>query len=136
MDFTYTISKKDKHSNARAGELVTPHGIIKTPNFNPVGTQASVKALSARDLKELGSQIVLANTYHLHLRPGENVVKAMGGLAKFMSWDGPTMTDSGGYQVFSLGSAQETGSTDGKKLHKFSQLSDTKPVEASAELGD
>ncbi len=125
--FKFSIVQKDKQSKARAGELVTPHGIIKTPNFNPVGTQASVKALSSRDLKEMGAQIVLANTYHLHLRPGENVVKELGGLGKFMSWDGPTMTDSGGYQVFSLGSAQ-VETEDGKKLHKFSSTGSEKHV--------
>jgi queuine tRNA-ribosyltransferase/7-cyano-7-deazaguanine tRNA-ribosyltransferase len=129
--FKFTIQQKDPHSKARAGELLTPHGVIKTPNFNPVGTMATVKTLSAQDLEEIGAQIVLANTYHLHLRPGEEVVEKMGGLAKFMGWGGPsfaeatagkpTMTDSGGYQVFSLGSAQQTTDKDGKKLSKFSQ---------------
>ncbi len=92
-----------KDGNARVGQLDTPHGLIETPNFITVGTKASVKALSVRDLKEIGAQIVLANTYHLMLRPGDKLIKKMGGLHKFMSWDRPIMTDSGGYQVFSLG---------------------------------
>ena len=104
------IAKKGK---ARAGILKTPHGDIQTPTFIPVGTGASVKALSPANLKEIGVQIVLANTYHLNLRPGENLVKKMGGLSEFMSWKGPTMTDSGGYQVFSLGHAQ-IGTKQGK----------------------
>jgi queuine tRNA-ribosyltransferase len=109
MKPTFEIIKKDKKSKARAGVIHTPHGDIETPILTPVGTQASVKSLSPRDLKELGAQSVLANTYHLHLRPGEDVVKKMGGLSKFMSWNGPTMTDSGGFQVFSLGVGKEGG---------------------------
>lgn len=99
----FKIIKKDKKSRARAGELITDHGIIETPSFIPVGTQATVKGVTPRDLKEMKAQVVLANTYHLHIRPGEKLIKKMGGLAKFMSWNGPTMTDSGGFQVFSLG---------------------------------
>src|SRR5260221_12802415 len=104
--FKFTILAKDKKSHARLAELQTPHGTIKTPAFVPVGTLASVKGLAPQQLKEIGTQIILSNTYHLHLRPGENVIKKIGGLHTFMSWDGPTMTDSGGYQVFSLGVAQ------------------------------
>lgn len=115
-EFAFTIEKKDKKTKARAGVLKTPHGEIHTPMFVPVGTQATVKTLTPHELKDMGAEIVLANTYHLHLRPGEGVVRKMGGLGKFMSWNGPTMTDSGGFQVFSLGSAQKAG---GKKLHKF-----------------
>lgn len=118
--FTFTIDKKDKTSKARAGILKTPHGDILTPNFNPVGTQASVKTLASHDIKELGGQIVLANTYHLSLRPGTKVIEQMGGLGKFMGWHGPTMTDSGGFQVFSLGAAQAGTAEDRRKLHKFS----------------
>jgi queuine tRNA-ribosyltransferase/7-cyano-7-deazaguanine tRNA-ribosyltransferase len=106
---TFSILKKDKNTKARAGIIKTPHGDIETPMFVPVGTQATVKSLDPRVLKELGVQVVLANTYHLHLRPGEDIVKKFGGLAKFMSWNGPTMTDSGGFQVFSLGIALEHG---------------------------
>lgn len=115
-NITFTIDHKDKKSKARAGVLHTPHGEVHTPMFVPVGTQASVKTLTPDDLKQLGAEIVLANTYHLHLRPGEDVVEKMGGLAKFMSWHGPTMTDSGGFQVFSLGTAQKAGK---KKVGKF-----------------
>ncbi|MBI2330500.1 tRNA guanosine(34) transglycosylase Tgt [Candidatus Daviesbacteria bacterium] len=100
-----------KDGKARVGELITPHGIIETPNFNPVGTQAAVKALSPKDLKEIGVQIVLANTYHLMLRPGADLIEKFGGLHKFMGWDKPIMTDSGGFQVFSLGIALEHGSS-------------------------
>ena len=106
---TFSVLKKDKKTKARAGIIKTPHGDIETPMFVPVGTQATVKSLDPRVLKELGVQVVLANTYHLHLRPGEDIVKKFGGLAKFMSWNGPTMTDSGGFQVFSLGIALEHG---------------------------
>lgn len=122
--FKFTIKQKDKNSNARLGVLQTPHGTIQTPAFVPVGTLASVKAIAPQALKEIGAQIVLSNTYHLHLRPGEDVIEKMGGLGKFMSWDGPTMTDSGGYQVFSLGVAQKKVAfkdSTGKKLNKFSK---------------
>jgi queuine tRNA-ribosyltransferase len=99
----FKILKKDKKSNARTGKIVTSHGVIKTPSFVAVGTKASVKGLSPKDLKETGVQLLFGNTYHLHLRPGEEVVKKFGGVGKFMSWSGPTITDSGGFQVFSLG---------------------------------
>lgn len=87
---------------ARAGILQTPHGPIATPVFAPVGTAATVKAVSPRDLDELGATLVLANTYHLHLRPGDELIRDLGGLHEFMQWDGPLLTDSGGFQVFSL----------------------------------
>ena len=89
-------------SRARRGRLVTTHGVIDTPAFMPVGTQGSVKAVSPRELRELKAQIILGNTYHLFVRPGINVIKHFGGLHRFMNWDGPILTDSGGYQVFSL----------------------------------
>lgn len=122
--FTFKVLQKDKNSRARAGTLVTPHGKILTPNFNPVGTQATVKTLSSQDLKEIGAQIVMANTYHLSLRPGVEVIEKMGGLGRFMGWDKPTMTDSGGFQVFSLGVAQKKVThkdVHGRKLSKFSR---------------
>lgn len=106
---TFKIIKKDGKSKARAGIIHTPHGKIETPMFVPVGTQGTVKAISPKELRGLGAQAVLANTYHLHLRPGEDIVRKFGGLAKFMGWNGPTMTDSGGFQVFSLGIALEHG---------------------------
>src|SRR5947207_9472263 len=87
---------------ARAGRLTTAHGVIDTPAFMPVGTQGSVKAVSPRELRELEAQIVLGNTYHLFVRPGLDVIRHFGGLHRFMSWDGPILTDSGGYQIFSL----------------------------------
>jgi queuine tRNA-ribosyltransferase len=85
--------------------LTTSHGVIQTPAFSPVGTKAGVKGVLPEMLQKLGAQVVLANTYHLYLQPGEAVVKEAGGLGKFMGWSGPTMTDSGGFQVFSLGAA-------------------------------
>ncbi|MGE0763048.1 MAG: tRNA guanosine(34) transglycosylase Tgt [Bdellovibrionales bacterium] len=90
------------HGHARAATLETAHGPIKTPVFMPVGTRGTVKGMLPEELKDLGSQIILGNTYHLHLRPGEKVVQEMGGLHKFMNWSGPILTDSGGFQVFSL----------------------------------
>ncbi len=100
--FYYEVIKQDERSGARAGILHTPHGDIETPTFMPVGTQATVKGVMPRDLKEAKTQILLANTYHLHVRPGDETVKKAGGLHKFMAWDRPILTDSGGFQVFSL----------------------------------
>ncbi|MDQ7026497.1 MAG: tRNA guanosine(34) transglycosylase Tgt [Anaerolineae bacterium] len=101
MSFEFEIIATD--GNARAGILHTPHGDIPTPVFAPVGTLASVKTVPPRDLKdEVNASLILANTYHLHLRPGEGIVQKMGGLHEFMQWDGPILTDSGGFQVFSL----------------------------------
>ncbi|MBX4215573.1 tRNA guanosine(34) transglycosylase Tgt [Candidatus Parcubacteria bacterium] len=101
----FSIEKKLDGTLARAGVLETPHGRIMTPAFAVVGTKATVKALSPRDVEELGAQVVLANTYHLYLQPGADLVKRAGGLGEFMQWEGPTITDSGGFQVFSLGAA-------------------------------
>lgn len=101
-EFEFKIKHICKQSGARIGELKTPHGVIETPVFMPVGTQATVKGLKPEDLKELNTQIILANTYHLLLRPGSDVIKNAGGLHKFMNWDFPILTDSGGFQVFSL----------------------------------
>lgn len=100
---TYELVKKDKTTGARAGILHTPHGSFNTPIFMPVGTQASVKGVSPDELKDLGAGVILANTYHLFLRPGMELVKEAGGLHKFMHWDRAILTDSGGFQVFSLG---------------------------------
>jgi len=107
--FSFKIIKKDKNSWARLGEFETPHGKVKTPAFVTVGTQAAVKGLAPEEVKDIGAQIILANTYHLFLRPGDKIVKKMGGLHKFMNWGGPIMTDSGGFQVFSLGVSLEHG---------------------------
>lgn len=105
--FKFEIIKKSKKTRARIGKLYTSHGIIDTPNFVPVGTQGTVKALTPQNLKEIGTQIVLANTYHLYLKPGHELIKEAGGLHKFMNWNGPILTDSGGYQVFSLSKIRE-----------------------------
>src|SRR5690349_17763100 len=101
MNFSFEVAKIDP-SGARRGRLTTPHGPIETPFFLPVGTHASVKGLRNEALEELGAEIILANTYHLYLRPGHELVRKLGGLHKFMSWPRAILTDSGGYQVFSL----------------------------------
>jgi queuine tRNA-ribosyltransferase len=98
----FELLKTDPSSKARLGRLTTPHGVVDTPVFMPVGTQASVKALDPRELLEMGTQIILGNTYHLNIRPGLDILRAAGGLHRFMNWDGPILTDSGGFQVFSL----------------------------------
>ncbi len=103
--FSFTISSQLKDSKARVGVISTPHGEIHTPAFITVGTTATVKALTPEQVKDIGAQAVLANTYHLYLRPGEAIVQNAGGLHKFMHWQGPMFTDSGGFQVFSLGEA-------------------------------
>ena len=102
MTFRFTLLQTDADSPARLGRIITPHGEIATPAFAPVGTQATVKALDPRDLHEVGAELILANTYHLYLRPGADVVAEFGGLHRFMGWPGPILTDSGGFQVFSL----------------------------------
>jgi queuine tRNA-ribosyltransferase/7-cyano-7-deazaguanine tRNA-ribosyltransferase len=105
--FGFEILAKD--GEARSGRLATPHGSIETPSFVAVGTLGSVRALSVQDLKKIGTQAVICNTYHLHLQPGEELIAQMGGLHGFMGWDKPLMTDSGGFQIFSLGAAKEHG---------------------------
>ncbi|KRK47175.1 tRNA guanosine(34) transglycosylase Tgt [Secundilactobacillus kimchicus] len=98
----YRLIKTEKHTGARLGELITPHGTFPTPMFMPVGTQATVKAMAPEELDDMGAGVILANTYHLWLQPGEDLVKEAGGLHKFMNWHKPILTDSGGFQVFSL----------------------------------
>lgn len=102
MGFSFELLATDPTTGARAGRIHTPHGSIDTPVFAPVGTQATVKALRPSDLQELGAELILGNTYHLYLRPGDERIAKFGGLHKFMAWDGPILTDSGGFQVFSL----------------------------------
>lgn len=102
--FSFELQKTDPETGARAGVLHTPHGDILTPVYMPVGTQATVKGLLPKDLEEIGSQIILSNTYHLYMRPGDKLIKEAGGLHKFMNWHKPILTDSGGFQVFSLSS--------------------------------
>ena len=98
----FELLKTDAHTKARLGRLTTAHGVVETPVFMPVGTQASVKALDPRELLEMGTQIILGNTYHLNIRPGLDIIRAAGGLHRFMNWEKPILTDSGGFQVFSL----------------------------------
>ena len=107
--FSFEVQHRDPASQARTGLIRTAHGAIETPVFMPVGTQATVKAVSPDDLRSIGAQIILGNTYHLYLRPGAELIQELGGLHGFMAWDRPVMTDSGGFQVFSLGSALRDG---------------------------
>lgn len=101
-EFKFDVLKKINQGSARVGKIITAHGEVETPCFMPVGTKGAVKTLSPRDLKEVGAQMILSNTYHLYLRPGPDLIEKSGGLHKFMGWEGPILTDSGGYQVFSL----------------------------------
>jgi len=112
--FSFLVEHRASASRARAGVFRTPHGEVPTPAFMPVGTRGTVKGVTPDHLRELGARMVLANTYHLHLRPGEELIAELGGLHRFMGWDGPILTDSGGYQVFSLsdiGRVDEQGVT-------------------------
>lgn len=102
MNIQFSLLANDTTTRARRGRLNTPHGVIETPIFMPVGTHAAMKAMTPEQVTETGAQIILSNTYHLHLRPGEGLVAKAGGLHRFMGWDGPILTDSGGFQVFSL----------------------------------
>ncbi|HEX8993786.1 MAG TPA: tRNA guanosine(34) transglycosylase Tgt [Candidatus Paceibacterota bacterium] len=113
MSKSFSITDRPKGSAARAGIIHTPHGDIQTPAFSPVGTKANVKGVLPEQLRKVGAQVVLANTYHLYLQPGVDLVKNSGGVSEFMNWHGPTITDSGGFQVFSLGAAFN------RKISKF-----------------
>src|SRR5262249_55521053 len=135
----FTVLKKDRISRARHGRLVTAHGVVETPAFMPVGTQGTVKAVLPRDLKDLGCQILLANTYHLYLRPGAELVRELGGLHRFIGWDGPILTDSGGYQVLSLAAMRKI-SEDGARFQSHLDgsshlLTPEKAVEIQEALG-
>src|ERR1700741_3748232 len=114
--FTYTLCATDPKCFARRGTFHTPHGAVEMPAFMPVGTLASVKGVDVERVRQTGAQMVLANTYHLALRPGERVVEQFGGLHRFMGWDGPILTDSGGFQVFSL--AQNTKVTEERAVFR------------------
>ncbi len=114
----FKIEKKLKGSLGRVGRLETPHGVILTPAFVAVGTKATIKSLNPEQVRDAGSQVVLGNTYHLFLQPGDEIVRGAGGIGKFMNWTGPTMTDSGGFQVFSLGAAY------GKDISKITKITD------------
>ena len=107
----FKIEKKLKNGLGRAGVLKTAHGEIHTPAFVPVGTKATIKSLNPDQVRELGAEVVLGNTYHLYLQPGDELVARAGGLHKFMNWKGPIVTDSGGFQVFSLGFGKDFGLT-------------------------
>ncbi|UCD85285.1 MAG: tRNA guanosine(34) transglycosylase Tgt [Deltaproteobacteria bacterium] len=109
MKFCFELVKKEANTQARLGRLKTPHGEVKTPVFMPVGTQATVKSLTPEDLKDIGAEMVLANTYHLYLRPGVDIIKDLGGLHCFMNWEMPLLTDSGGFQIYSLGELSKIG---------------------------
>ncbi len=118
MAIDFKIQKKLEGKLGRVGILKTPHGVIETPAFVVVGTKATVKSVNSEQVRDAGAQVVLANTYHLYLQPGDEIIKKMGGLNKMMNWSGPTMTDSGGFQVFSLGAAY------GKGISKVIQITD------------
>ena len=117
MSLSFEVLKTDA-TGARRGRLTTPHGVVETPFFLPVGTQASVKALTQEGLEELGAEIILVNTYHLYLRPGHELIRRLGGLHQFMSWPRAILTDSGGYQVFSLSELRKVASERTKPLTK------------------
>ena len=102
-NFDFKVTHKDPKSGARIGEIITPHGVVETPNYIFCGTKASVKNLSPFQMNEAQTDIILANTYHLMIQPGAELIEKMGGLHKFMNWDKPMLTDSGGFQVFSMG---------------------------------
>jgi queuine tRNA-ribosyltransferase len=135
--FRFTLLRTD--GAARLGELETPHGVVHTPAFMPVGTQGAVKGTLFKDLEETGAEIVLGNTYHLHLRPGDELIGRLGGLHRFIGWDRPILTDSGGYQVFSLAErrritedgAEFQSHIDGSRHH----LSPESAVDIQARLG-
>lgn len=107
MVINYELIAEDKKTGARAGLLHTPHGTFKTPMFMPVGTQATVKTVTPEELEDMGAQIILSNTYHLFLRPGTDLIREAGGLHSFMNWPKGILTDSGGFQVFSLGAMRK-----------------------------
>lgn len=137
--FSFHLDATDPDTAARTGRWVTPHGVVETPAFMPVGTLATVKGLLPEQLKTIGAQMVLSNTYHLALRPGSEIVKELGGLHRFMDWDGPILTDSGGFQVFSLSAMRKM--TDEKVVFRshidgsLLELSPEKAVRIQEDLG-
>src|SRR5512143_2246846 len=136
--FSFRLLKTD--GDARRGELITPHGKVQTPAFMPVGTQATVKGLMPDDVRATGAEIVLGNTYHLMLRPGAERIAALGGLHKFMNWDGPILTDSGGFQVMSLSQLRKIDEKQGVTFRShidgtLFELSPERAVEIQALLG-
>lgn len=135
--FKFTCTHQDPHCAARAGEIETPHGKIPTPIFMPVGTHGAIKALAPSELVNMDAKIILSNTYHLHLTPGSDLIKKAGGLHKFMNWNGPILTDSGGFQVFSLQqkSIKEEGATFKDAKGKDILLSPETSIEIQQNLG-
>ena len=136
---TFVITARDETSRARTGVLWTAHGPVETPVFMPVGTQATVKAMKPEDVERTGAQIILGNTYHLYLRPGSDIIREAGGLHKFMNWDKPILTDSGGYQVFSLGHMRKI-TEEGVKFQSYIDgsrhlLTPEKSIEIQTDLG-
>lgn len=136
---SFELLKEDKDTKARLGIIHTPHGDIETPIFMPVGTKATVKSMTPEELKDINAQIILSNTYHLYLRPGHDLIKEAGGLHKFMNWDRPILTDSGGFQVFSLGDLR-TISEKGVEFRSFIDgskhfISPEKSIEIQNALG-
>src|SRR5437764_9914244 len=113
MPLTFEVQSRDPSTRARTGLITTAHGPVATPVFMPVGTRGTVKALTPDEVRDHGAQIILGNTYHLYLQPGHELIARMGGLHRFMGWDGPILTDSGGFQVFSLRDTIETVDDDG-----------------------
>ena len=109
MPFSFELIKKDLQTSARLGKMITPHGTVQTPAFMPVGTQGTVKAMRPEEIQNCGAEILLSNTYHLYLRPGHEIIRRMGGLHSFMNWPGPILTDSGGFQVYSLAALRKIG---------------------------
>ena len=137
--FEFTITHRDSETKARTGLLRTPHGTVQTPVFMPVGTLGTVKGLTQEELEQLGVEILLANTYHLYLRPGEKVIQELGGLHRFISWDRPILTDSGGFQVFSMSGLREV-TDEGVNFRSHLDgslhfLSPERAVEIQASLG-
>jgi queuine tRNA-ribosyltransferase len=133
-DFSFEIESRSSEAKlARAGKIKTPHGEILTPCFVPVGTKSTVKGVKTSEVKDIGADSILANTYHLYLQPGSNIVKEAGGLAKFMNWSGPTWTDSGGFQVLSLGAAFNSGVT---KIATDEQIAQARQKEVLVENKD
>lgn len=122
--FNFQIIKEDNKTRARLGRITTPHGVIETPAFVPVGTQATVKCLTPEDLHSLGVQMYFVNTYHMYLRPGVPVIKKFKGLHNFMHWDGPLITDSGGFQVFSLGRGRGVDATETHAKESLVKITD------------
>lgn len=139
MALGFKLLYESKECKARLGEIITPHGVIETPIFMPVGTKATVKTMTPEELKDINTQIILSNTYHLYLRPGHDIIREAGGLHKFMNWDRPILTDSGGFQVFSLGNLRKI-TEEGVRFKSYIDGSDhfispEKAIEIQNDLG-